>query len=132
MAKNKTPPGPKENQPSIVVDLGPDFNETYQRYQHIVGARWPQWLAAKMDSPLRSIGKDTQFVSGSPLAGYMHAKLDDDISVVYRLQGINPRRLKIYGFYSHEDLGSMGKTRKKQAMRDRFSRQVFENLPKSF
>lgn len=136
MAKNKItakkqPLQPSTpSQPANVVDFGPEFDETYSRYQHLIGTRWPQWLAAKMENPIRAIGKDEPFAPKGPLAGYMHAKLDDDINVVYRLVGANPRRLKVYGFYSHEDLGTMGKPRKQQAAADRLARQVFENRPK--
>ena len=128
MAKGKKSPA----QGSAVMDPGPDFDETYLRYHRLIGTRWPQWLAAKLENPLRSIGKDEPFNPNSLLAGYMHAKLDDDISVVYKLVGSNPRMLKVYGFYSHEDIGTMGKRRKQQMAARRWASQIFEHTPKSF
>jgi hypothetical protein len=118
---------PSPDMPDTIVDRGPEFSQTLKRYPSIAD-RFDSWIKAKMASPLSLIGYDKPFVPKSPYAGLMHAHMDDDVSVVYRLVGRDPRHIKVYGFYSHEDLGTnkASKPRIQQNVSRRLLSQVFE------
>jgi len=117
-------PGP--DIPDTVVDRGPEFDQTSNRYQSIIN-RYNNWIRAKIESPLSLIGYDKPFAPNSPYSGLMHAHMDGDISVVYKLVGRNPRHIKVYGFYSHEDLGTKPPRHQiQQAVGNRLLSQVFE------
>jgi len=124
------PPGP--DVPDTVVDVGPEFNQTMSRYPSI-SARYDQWIRAKMENPMSLIGYDKPFVAKSPYDGLMHAHMDDDVSVVYRITGRNPRHIKVYGFYSHEDLGTTRPPKQKvqQIVGNRLQKQIFQENPKT-
>ena len=119
------PPG--ADVPDTVVDQGPEFQKTADRYPNLM-ARFQQWLRAKMENPMTLIGYDKPFVAKSSYDGLMHAHLDDDVSVVYKITGRNPRHIKVYGFYSHEDLGTTKppKQRVQQVVGNRLRGQVFQ------
>ena len=115
-----------------VIEPGPEFSATYKAY----GASRPQvityyvkWIAEKQATPLRSIGNDKPFVGATALKGYMHAKMTRDISLVYKVAGSNPQQLKLYGFFSHKDLGTT--TPPSSAIQNkvgaRFKKQTFED-----
>lgn len=79
---------------------------------------------------MRLLGNDKPFKGGGSYAGLYHAHLGDDISIVYKLEGRDPRKLKLYGFYSHEDLGTGNPAKKKiqQQTGKRLTSLVFENI----
>lgn len=80
----------------------------------------------KSKTPTGRWGKsDKPFESSSPLSGFKHAHLDFDISMVYKIDG---GKLKLYGLYSHDDLGTgtPGNINKQKSMGARFNNAVFE------
>lgn len=118
--------------PHTVPVLGPDFNDTFARYSSRISRTWEEWSKNKLANPLELIGYDKPFKGGTNYAGFNHAHLGDDISVVYKLEGQNPRKLKLYGFYSHEDLGTgtPPKLKLQVKMAKRLKSQVFERKPR--
>jgi hypothetical protein len=119
------PPGP--DVPSSVVDPGPEFKKTSERYPR-AAAKYLEWIRVKMENPMSLIGYDKPFVAKSPYDGLMHAHMDDDVSVVYRITGKDPRHIKVYGFYSHEDLGTTRPPKQKvqQIVGTRLKGQIFQ------
>lgn len=68
---------------------------------------------AKENNPLAPYGsKDMSMagVSGSPYSKYLpkarKAHLTPDISIIYELSGRNPTVIKLYGVFTHADLGT--------------------------
>lgn len=43
---------------------------------------------------------------GKKVKGIAHAHLTHDISIVYALSGRNPHIIRLWGFFSHDDLGT--------------------------
>ena len=114
--------------PATIIVTGPEFDHTLAKYAHRIQKLWPTWIQAKKDDPLRMVGNDKPFKGGGSYAGLNHAHLGDDISIVYRLEGRDPRKLKLYGFYSHEDLGTGNPAKNKiqQVVGKRLTTQMFE------
>lgn len=90
------------------------------------------FLNAKVADPIQPYGKaDTRFVSAGPIGQtglkLRHAHLTQDVSVVYKLHGDNPKLLDVYGVFTHKELGTSNtsniKTQKKIAKK--FAQQDF-------
>ena len=65
-----------------------------------------EFIESKRNNPLAPYGaKDYPFKQGE-LKGIPHAALANDARVVYDLEGSNPRRLSLYGVYTHDQLGT--------------------------
>jgi len=117
------------------VQFGPDYKKTFEKYRSQVDKRWLVWLAAKIPDPLRQVGRtDYPFSSSGNYSGLSHAHLTKDISVVYKVSGKSPRNLKIFGFFSHEDLGTGAppKLSVQRAVGNRLLGQVFEDYLRKF
>jgi len=71
------------------------------------GAILKEFRKSKLENPLAKFGNsDYPFSNEGHFRGYCHAKMTQDISLVYTLSGSNPRVFKLYGFYSHAELGT--------------------------
>ena len=118
---------PPQQLPTLVV-WGPEYKETLEKYAPRLGNRVKDWLMKKMDNPLMLIGNDKPFRGEGAYSGLSHAHLGSDISIVYRVEGRDPRKLKLYGFYSHEDLGTSQppKINIQKKVGKRLTTQVFE------
>lgn len=103
------------NQPSAVAPrkvriVGSDtFFETLSKYKDnaavLTGLR--NFVAQKRDAPLQAYGgKDYPFIGSGPLRGYIHAGITRDISIIYTISGRDPHVLKLYGLYSHNEIGT--------------------------
>ena len=65
------------------------------------------FITFKRDNPLQQAGgKDRPYVGSGPLAGYIHAGLTRDISIVYTISGRDPHVIKLFGIYTHADTGT--------------------------
>lgn len=65
------------------------------------------FIAFKRENPLQQAGgKDRPFVGNGPLAGYIHAGLTRDISIIYTISGRDPHVIKLFGIYTHQDTGT--------------------------
>lgn len=118
------------NAPHTVPVTGPDFDATFRKHAARVGHIFPNWLKAKLNEPLKLIGNDKPFSGGGHYAGLSHAHLGGDVSIVYKLEGKDPRKLKLFGFYSHDELGTGQPAKQKiqQKVSRRLTTQVFEKF----
>ena len=103
----------EDNSP-LIVQFAPLFNETladksktYPDLKQVVDA----FVKAKTENPLAAFGKsDKRFSGNGNLIGYVpklaHAHLYHDLSIFYTLDGLNPRVLRVYGLFSHDDSGT--------------------------
>lgn len=84
------------------------YDETIAAYagNDLVMAKLKEFIRDKRTNPMGRFGnKDRLFNGEGNLAGYVHAGLTGDVSVVYKLSGNAPRTLVIYGIFSHDELG---------------------------
>jgi len=70
-----------------------------------------KFMTAKVTDPLAPYGgSDTHFTPDGPIGKtglkVRHAHITQDVSVIYRLHGSNPRLLDLYGLFSHKDSGT--------------------------
>jgi hypothetical protein len=84
------------------------FSETLVQF---VGLRkkFDEFRETKLANPLQRFGThDTPFkgILGKSVPGLWHAHLNNDISIVYRIQGKGPTYLYMYGFFTHKALGT--------------------------
>ena len=73
--------------------------------------RLESFLALKSQDPTAPFGSsDTPFIAAGPLGQAIpklrHAHLSHDVSVFYKVEGINPTVIKIYGLFSHKESGT--------------------------
>jgi mRNA-degrading endonuclease YafQ of YafQ-DinJ toxin-antitoxin module len=92
------------------------------------------FLIAKHSNPLAAFNKSDQMFSaqGAPLAQKLpsgekirHAHITQDISIVYTLSGGDTKLIKLFGFFTHAELGTQ-KTPSIPTQRSKF--QQFSNL----
>lgn len=74
--------------------------------------RIEEFKKVKEDNPLAQFGADDKFL-GASASGFKRrlpkarkAKLTKDISIVYELSGKDPTTVKLYGVFTHADLGT--------------------------
>lgn len=98
----------------------------------VIGQKMQEFRAFKAANPMANYGSsDKPFLAkqiyGTNIPGIKHAHLTLDIMVVYTLSGANPRTFRLYGIFSHDELG-IGQPlniRKQEPMVKRFKRQEF-------
>lgn len=80
---------------------------------HKLAGRFEDFLKSKKDNAMRPFGKsDKPFINAGIIQGsipnetLLHAHLTHDISVVYSLTGKDPRIMKLYGVFTHDDMGT--------------------------
>lgn len=78
-----------------------------------IADRFNEFLQTKKNNPLQPFGKsDKPFASDGlirnsiPNETLLHAHLTHDISVVYSLSGKDPKVLKLYGVFTHDEMGT--------------------------
>jgi len=65
------------------------------------------WVGDKSENPQAKIGHGgSDYPFTSILAGYNHAKLTQDISIVYKLHGATPKFLDLYAVVTHQEIGT--------------------------
>ncbi len=102
VAKNATP----AVEAPLSILICPLFIESYRNRKGIKGVKEAliAFVMAKNANPTAKVGKDDKpFVDVIPAN---HAKLTSDVSIVYTLSGSNPRMLKLFGVFTHDDIGS--------------------------
>ena len=95
-----------------------------------VADRFNDFLQSKKENPLQPFGKsDKPFIGGGLIQGaipnetLLHAHLTHDIGIVYSLTGKDPRVLKLYGIFTHDEMGTgqPDNRRKQKQFSDRLS-----------
>lgn len=94
-----------------------------------------KFMTAKVMDPLAPYGgSDTHFTPDGPIGKtglkVKHAHLTQDVSIIYRLHGGNPRLLDLYGVFSHKDsgTGNAANIRVQKQLAGRLSNQEFTPL----
>lgn len=102
----------------VIVKTSNLFNETLSKKilsgNKKVADRVADFLKVKKENPMQPFGKDDlAFVGNNPVLKnaipgetLIHAKLTADISIVYSVSGRDPWILKLYGIFTHDELGT--------------------------
>lgn len=128
--KDKKKEQAPQGQPGAAFMICGLFNETYKeevaRHGETFINAFKRFLkfkddAAKSGNPIQPFGaRDAVFSRESPLKSIprenlIHAHILFDTNLIYSLHGRNPSIYKLYGFFSHDDIGIGGvNTFKKQ------------------
>lgn len=122
----------------IIFRMGGDFQKTYSKIAQRPSALTKFEMFRRMRSSPETLttplgSSDKLFTPDSPLGksvpGLRHIHITHDISLVYRIHGSSPTYVDLYGFYTHDDLGSApgggSKPRTLSKMATQFSNEVF-------
>lgn len=101
----------------LIVKNSPLFVDTMAKKLHSSGKkladRFDEFLQSKKNNPLQPFGKsDKPFTSiglwknAIPNETLLHAHLTHDISIIYSITGKDPRVLKLYGVFTHDEMGT--------------------------
>lgn len=102
----------------VIVKTSSLFNDTLSKKilsgNKKVADRIADFLKVKKENPMQPFGKDdTAFVGNNPVLKnaipgetLIHAKLTADISIVYSISGRDPWVLKLYGIFTHDEMGT--------------------------
>lgn len=87
------------------------------------------FIKFKTSNPLATYGHSDYPFRHGKLKGYGHAKLTRDISIIYTLTGNDPKYLKLYGVFSHADLGTSNppNLNKQNSVATRLGNQTFKS-----
>lgn len=117
----------------VVFKTGSTFKKSAKRHPEIQ-EKFKKFVQFKSKNPTAQFGaSDKPFVGkgsfGRMLPGLMHAHLNSDVSIVYKVSGTNPTTIYLYGFYSHSELGTgtPPNLNKQQSAAQKFSNTTFEN-----
>jgi hypothetical protein len=110
------------------------FKKTYaekSRNPQLV-KKFNDFITAKSINPINPYGSsDKLFRGGWSFSNYVpklrHAHLTHDISVVYLISGFNPTQIKLYGFFTHDEMGTgqPPNIKKQKSLAKQLSNQVF-------
>lgn len=122
LLEGKKPQQSVEEKPVMVVKTCPLFDETLLRAVQLRGDTFRDSFkrflefkqqAAKSGNPLQPYGaRDKPFIPNGQLRNavpnetLVHAHLSHDLNLVYSMTGRNPIIYKLYGFFTHDDLGT--------------------------
>lgn len=122
LLEGKKPQQSAEEKPVMVVKTCPLFDETFLRAVQLRGDTFRESFkrflefkqqAAKSGNPLQPYGaRDKPFIPNGQLRNavpnetLVHAHLSHDLNLVYSMTGRNPIIYKLYGFFTHDDLGT--------------------------
>lgn len=126
--RNNVPPAPQAPVRKVRIVGTPSFYQTMKNYQSNVAVlkAFREFITAKRNDPLAPFGSKDRAFTGNGLKAYKHSGLTFDISVVYTLSGRDPHVIRLYGLFSHDELGTGNPARlglqKKAA--DSFDRQT--------
>ena len=101
---------------NLVVKTSPLFNQTLHdkinQGNKRVSERLQDFLNTKKQNPLQPFGSSDKPFTGDhlkkavPNETMLHAHLTHDISIIYSLSGKDPKILKLYGIFSHDEMGT--------------------------
>lgn len=126
------PPG------TMVVKTCELFNETFKEHakqNRQLISKLIEFINFKKDNPTKLYKVDKSdsnigSVYDSVIPGIRHAHLTHDISVWYKISGMNPRELKLYALLTHDESGTGEPVKKNVArgMAKRMSGQTFHDI----
>lgn len=118
-----------ESDSQVLVKTCPLFDTTVQRHKDEIENPLKRFIEFKRQNPLKPINKsDYPFTNEGFFRGFTHAHLTHDISIWYTLSGHNPRILKLYGVFTHEEagIGTPAKRPLQRQLRSRLDQQTFQ------
>jgi hypothetical protein len=76
----------------------------------VIGQKINEFLKFKSESPIGQFGSSDKPFSGNgnftkAIPDLRHAHLTGDIMIVYTIRGKNPTEFRLYGVFSHDELG---------------------------
>lgn len=113
----------------VIPAYCPLFFETLKKHSNL-NAETQEFILHKINQPLMPYGKNDYPFRHGNLKGYNHAKLEGrDVSIVYTLSGSDPKSLKLYGLFSHSELGTgtPPNMNKQKSIAKRLSHQQFNS-----
>lgn len=114
---------------AVIFEITPLFVETegvHRKHLKQMKTTYAAFIAHKRQDPMAPFGgKDRAFTGNGPLHGILHAGMTHDISLLYSKSGKNPTKITLYGFFSHDELGTGNppKPNKQKSIRDKVDRQ---------
>lgn len=95
----------------------PLFTETLKeklaQYGNQLASKYEEFLRIKQQDPMQKFSsKDAPFSSDGilkyaiPNETLLHAHLMHDINILYTLKGRNPTEIKLYGIFTHDEIGT--------------------------
>jgi hypothetical protein len=110
------------------------FKSTYierSRNPQIV-KKFDEFIRSKSLNPIAPYGSsDKPFRGGGFFSNAVpklrHAHLTHDISIVYLISGFNPTQIKLYGLFSHDEMGTgqPANIKKQKSLSRQLSNQIF-------
>lgn len=82
------------------------------------------FIAHKRSDPTAPFGNKDYPFRGSSLKGYLHAGLTFDAQIIYTISGRDPHTIRLYGVFTHDDLGTGNPV---QMKRQQKAGQTFDN-----
>lgn len=90
------------------------FDETVKNRMQMlptIGSKIEEFIATKSKDPMQPYGgKDKPFGGNGPIGQAFpklrYAHLNSDISLFYTMEGRGPTIFKLYGVFSHDDIGT--------------------------
>jgi hypothetical protein len=103
--------------PEVIFKVCPLFNETMSQAlvkgKQKLADRFLMFKNSKAANPLQPFGKsDKPFISTGVLKDavpgetMLHAHLTHDLSILYTLTGSDPKFIKLYAVYGHDEIGT--------------------------
>lgn len=92
----------------------PEYKETYlakvNPYESVRN-KFREFMELKRNDPNQAFGKSDKHFLGDgfftqQVPGLKHAHITQDLSIVYKISGKNPTEIYLYGFYTHDELGT--------------------------
>lgn len=66
-----------------------------------------EFMKFKAENPISKFGsKDGGFTNPAVFPGINHAHITRDVSIFYSVEGINPRKINMYGVFTHKQSGT--------------------------
>jgi hypothetical protein len=129
---------PDGNIPTVRFLFCPLYKETFVarcKSDDILRTKLNDFLKTKGQKengkPVPRFGSsDKPFSGDGNYSGLLHAHLNGDMSIVYSVSGANPTDIKLYGIFSHDDLGTgqPSNKRKQVSTAQKFKSQPFSPL----
>jgi mRNA-degrading endonuclease YafQ of YafQ-DinJ toxin-antitoxin module len=132
----------KENNWSLLEDsfgvevlTCPLFHESLEKMNPKIKDRLKNFIEFKKQSPTSPFNKSDGTLSGISVSQYhgmglRHTHLTHDLSLVYSIEGKDPIKIKLFGVFSHDQLGTgqPPRTNVQSRMATKFAGQPFDKL----
>ena len=99
---------------NLIVKKSRLFDQTLiEKSSDRLVSRLSDFLNSKKNNPLQPFGSSDKpfrgngyFANAIPNETMLHAHLTHDVSIIYSLSGKDPKILKLYGLFSHDEMGT--------------------------